>query len=596
MKRNGDFLYNPLIIRNMKKKYTSARHWLPVFLLLALPAMAFAQEKAKQIDDLMRRYVDNGKFNGTVLVADNGKLIFKKGYGLANMEWEIVNTADTKFRLASLTKQFTAMLIMQLVEKGKLKLESKVTDYLPDYPKMAGDKITIHHLLTHTSGIPNFTNFPGYNEKIARNRYKPADFIKQFSELPLEFEPGSKFAYSNSGYFLLGVIIEKVTGKTYERVLQDNIFTPLQMNNTGYDAFYKILPKRATGYEKWGPEYENAPYIDMSVPYAAGSLYSTVEDLFLWDQALYTDKLLSASSKAILFTPYKSGYAYGLGVHKIQVGQLKDSVEVMSHQGALNGFNTSLIRAPKSKQLVVLLHNTGGTDLWAMQNDVLKILYNQPFELPKISVAYVLEKTIVNTSASLADALKQYEKIRKQSIYYLNEAEINRLGYRLISIGKIKESIAVFNLNVIEYPQSANVWDSRGEAYMQNGEKAKAILDYKKSLELDPFNMNAIRKLNELGEKVPDPKEAAVEGKILDTYVGKYQVRPSFVISITKEGGRLYAQATNQPRHELYAESERKFFMKTADDRISFVKNEQDSSNKLILFQNGQEIHGKRIN
>jgi hypothetical protein len=131
---------------------------------------------------------------------------------------------------------------------------------------------------------------------------------------------------------------------------------------------------------------------------------------------------------------------------------------------------------------------------------------------------------------------------------------------------------------------------------MQNGEKAKAILDYKKSLELDPFNMNAIRKLNELGEKVPDPKEAAVEDKILDTYVGKYQVRPSFVISITKEGGRLYAQATNQPRHELYAESERKFFMKTADDRISFVKNEQDSSNKLILFQNGQEIHGKRIN
>jgi CubicO group peptidase (beta-lactamase class C family) len=578
----------------MKKKYALARHWITVFVLVALTPMAFAQDKAKQIDNLVRRYVDNGQFNGTVLVAENGKVIFKKGYGLANMEWNIPNTTDTRFRLGSITKQFTSMLIMQLVEQGKLKLDGKVTDYLPDYPKLNGDKITIHHLLTHTSGIPNYTAFPDFRT-FERNRFKPADLIKKFSELPLTFEPGSAYAYSNSGYFLLGAIIETVAGKTYERVLQENIFTPLQMNNTGYDAFYKVLPKRAAGYEKWGPEYENAPYIDMSIPYAAGSLYSTVEDLALWDQALYTDKLLSASSKAILFTPYKNGYAYGWGVGKMQIGQLKDSVEVMQHQGGINGFNTLLIRIPRGKRLVILLNNTGNTNLVDLEKDILKILYNQPFELPKISVAYVLEKTLTNTSASLANALKQYEGIRKHSVYYLNEAEINRLGYRLISIGKIKESIEVFNLNVIEYPQSANVWDSRGEAYMLNSEKAQAIRDYKKSLELDRYNMNAVRKLNELGEKVPDPKEAAVEDTILDTYIGKYQLRPSLVISITKEGGRLYAQATNQPRHELYAQSATKFFMKAVDDRILFVKNEQGNSEKLILFQNGQEMPGKRI-
>ena len=317
------------------------------------------------------------------------------------------------------------------------------------------------------------------------------------------------------------------------------------MNNTGYDMFFKILPKRATGYDRWNLVYENAPYIDMSIPYAAGSLYSTVEDLALWDQALYSDKLLSASSKAIMFTPYKSGYAYGWGVYKTQIGQLKDSVEAMAHQGAVNGFNTSLIRIPKNKQLVVLLNNTGSTNLGAMQNNILKILYDQPFDLPKISVAYVLGKTLVTTS--LANALKRYAEIKKQPAYYLNEGEINGLGYGMIATGKIKEAIAVFNLNVIEYPQSFNVWDSRGEAYMLNGEKAKAIMDYKKSLELDPYSMNAIRKLNELGEKVPDPKEATVEDKILDTYVGKYQLKPSFVISITKEGGRLYAQAQVSP-------------------------------------------------
>lgn len=591
MKNKRNILFSPTML--LKKKYIITRHWIIVFVLFAVTPIAFAQQKAKQIDDLMGRYVDNGKFNGSVLVVENGKVIFKKGYGLANMEWNIPNTPDTKFRLGSLTKQFTAMLIMQLVEQGKLKLEGKITDYLTDYPKAAGDKITIHHLLTHTSGIPNYTNLPAF-KTFNRNRYKPADFLKQFSDLPLEFEPGSAFAYSNSGYFLLGAIIEKVTGKTYEKVLQENIFTPLQMNNTGYDMFFKILPKRATGYDRWNLEYENAPYIDMSIPYAAGSLYSTVEDLALWDQALYSDKLLSASSKAIMLTPYKSDYAYGWGVSKTQIAQLKDSVEVMGHQGGVNGFNTSLIRIPKDKHLVVLLNNTGGTNLGAMQNNILKILYDQPFDLPKISVAYVLGKTLVITS--LANALKRYTEIKKQPAYYLNEGEINGLGYGMIATGKIVEAIAVFNLNVMEYPQSFNVWDSRGEAYMLNGEKTKAIMDYKKSLELDPYSMNAIKKLNELGEKVPDPKEAPVESKVLDTYVGKYELNPSFVISITKEAGRLYSQATGQPRVELYAESASKFFMKAIDGKILFVKNEQGSPEKLILFQDGREMTGKRIN
>ena len=591
MKNIINILFRPIIL--LKKKYILTRHWIIVFILFAVTPIAFAQQKAKQIDDLMGRYVDNGKFNGSVLVVENGKVIFKKGYGLANMEWNIPNTPDTKFRLGSLTKQFTAMLIMQLVEHGKLKLESKITDYLTDYSKAAGDKITIHHLLTHTSGIPNYTYLPAY-KTLNRNRYKPADFLKQFSDLPLEFEPGSAFAYSNSGYFLLGAIIEKVTGKTYEKVLQENIFTPLQMNNTGYDMFFKILPKRATGYDIWNLQYENAPYLDMSIPYAAGSLYSTVEDLALWDQALYSEKLLSASSKAIMFTPYKSDYAYGWGVYKTQIAQLKDSVEAMGHQGGVNGFNTSLIRIPKNKHLVVLLNNTGGTNLGAMQNNILKILYDQPFDLPKISVAYVLGKTLVTTSP--ANALKRYAEIKKQPAYYLNEGEINGLGYGMIATGKIREAIAVFNLNVIEYPQSFNVWDSRGEAFMLNGEKTKAIMDYKKSLELDPFSMNAIKKLNELGEKVPDPKEAPVESKVLDTYVGKYELNPSFVISITKEAERLYAQATGQPRVELYAESEIKFFMKAIDGKILFVKNEQGSPEKLILFQDGREMTGKRIN
>ena len=221
----------------MKIRLTHERISLALSAVLLTASVAFTQTKSAKIDALIQQYVANRQFNGSVLVAEKGQIIFKKGYGMANMEWNIPNAPDTKFRLGSITKQFTAMLIMQLVEKGKLKLTGKVTDYLPDYPKATGDKITIHHLLTHTSGLSNYTNFPGFFEKQSRNPYTPEVFLKEFMNLPLDFEPGSKFSYSNSGYFLLGVIIEKVTGKSYAEVLKTNILAPAQLQDTGYDLF-----------------------------------------------------------------------------------------------------------------------------------------------------------------------------------------------------------------------------------------------------------------------------------------------------------------------------------------------------------------------
>lgn len=251
----------------------------------------FAQGKAKQIEQLLSKYNEYGQFNGSALVAEHGKVIFQQGFGQANMEWNIPNQPDTKFRLGSISKQFTALLIVKLAEEGKIKLDVPITTYLQDYPKENGDKITIHNLLTHTSGIPNYTNAPNFFKDKARNPYTPEQFVKTFSSLPLEFTPGEKFNYSNSGYFLLGYIIEKITGKTYEQYLQEVIFTPLKMVNSGYDHSDVILKNRAAGYERKGKLITNAAYLDMSIPYAAGSLYSTVEDLYLWDQALYTNKL-----------------------------------------------------------------------------------------------------------------------------------------------------------------------------------------------------------------------------------------------------------------------------------------------------------------
>ncbi len=188
------------------------RFCILVLQVFIVSSFIFPQSKEKLIDELIQKYYDYHQFNGCVLVADKGKIIFEKGYGFANMEWQIPNMPDTKFKIGSITKQFTSMLIMQLVEEGKLRLDEKVSDIISNYPKENGNKITIHHLLTHTSGIPNYTDFPEFFNKVSRNNFSPEELVKIFWDKDLEFEPGTKFNYSNSGYILLGYIIEKIIG------------------------------------------------------------------------------------------------------------------------------------------------------------------------------------------------------------------------------------------------------------------------------------------------------------------------------------------------------------------------------------------------
>ncbi|MDQ2922375.1 MAG: beta-lactamase family protein, partial [Acidobacteriota bacterium] len=312
-------------------------------ILVALQGLGLAQsqtQKAAKIDEVMTLANKYRLFNGSVLVAENGKVIYKKAFGLANMEWNIPNTPETRFRLGSITKQFTATLILQLVEQGKIKLDGKLSDYLPEYRKDVGEKVTVHQLLNHTSGIPSYTSLPGFFNDVSRNPYSVDEFVKKYASNNLEFEPGSKFSYNNSGYFLLGAIIEKVTGQPYERVLKEKIFDPLGMKSTGYDHHATIIEKRASGYEKTGEGYVNAAYLDMSLPYAAGSLYSTVDDLYLWDQALYTDRVLSAQSKDLMYKPNLNDYAYGWNITKAKLGTGTETVPSISHGGGINGFNT----------------------------------------------------------------------------------------------------------------------------------------------------------------------------------------------------------------------------------------------------------------
>ncbi|SKB83974.1 serine hydrolase [Maribacter arcticus] len=570
-----------------------------ILTVLISTTLCFGQTKTEQLDELLNQYLDYGKFNGSVLVADQGKVMYKKGFGMANMEWDIPNKPNTKHRLGSVTKQFTAMLILQLVAEGKIDLQTPITTYLPDYPKENGDKITTHHLLTHSSGIPNYTAFPDFFAAESRNPYTPDQFVKKFEDKELEFTPGEKFNYSNSGYFLLGVLIEKLSGKTYEEMLHEKIFTPLGMHDTGYDNHKDILKNRATGYEKNGTSFINSAYLDMSIPYAAGSLYSTVEDLYLWDQALYTTTLLPQKYMDLFFTPYiaafgNSQYAYGWGVGKEVIGNTTDSITVISHGGGINGFNTNISRSPSNKSLVVLLNNTGGAPLGEMTRSIIGIMHGKTYDIPKKSLAYDFLNVI--KSKGIKAGLAYYNTNKEGDNFELNENEMNQIGYQLMGNGTVEEAAQVFKLNIDAFPKSPNAYDSYGEALMKLDDTKGAITNYKKSIEINPANQNGIDMLKKLGVNTNDlVKEVVVPEAILKTYIGVYELTPDFKITISKEGNQIKAQATGQPMADIYPKSNEEFYLKVVTAQVIFNKGENGEIESLTLFQGGQEMMGKKM-
>ena len=562
-----------------------------VLFLAFLTAPLLAASKAESIDTLVRKYNELRQFNGAVLVAGESGVIHKKGYGYANFEWQIPNTPDVRFRLGSITKQFTSMVIMQLVAEGKLELDDRITTHLSDYRKDTGDRITIAHLLNHTSGIPSYTGLPGFFANESRDPYTPADFVRKWASGDLEFEPGLKWAYNNSGYFLLGAIIEKVTGKTYAEALQERIFDPLGMKASGYDLSAPLIPKRASGYALAGGKYVNAPYLDMTIPYAAGSLYSTVEDLYLWDRALYTEKLLKEDLKKQMFTPGLQDYGFGWSIRKTKLDDDKTELDVIRHNGGIHGFSTVLVRVPKRKELVVLLDNTSrGDTLDGLAASILSILHGVEPRQPRKSLVEELQSVEGNGAAIVA----RYRELRRQKPdqYDFRERELNTLGYQLLQTGRAADAIEVFKLNVEMFPQSGNVYDSLGESYAMAGNKELALANYRKSLELDPKNANAREFIQRLEKPALTPEDMKYP---LDAFVGRYQLAPTFILSFFIEDGKLMTQATGQPKLSLIAESSTEFAVVGVRARVAFHMGTDGKATAVTLFQGGQEKRAERI-
>jgi CubicO group peptidase (beta-lactamase class C family) len=355
-----------------------------IFALIISPVLLCAQQQSlepavKQIDQLMQTRSAAGDFNGSALVARQGRVIYARGLGLANREWNIPNDVQTKFEIGSMTKQFTALLILQFANEGRIRLDAHISDYLPYYRKDTGSRVTISELLSHTSGVPNFLQTPGFLAGPAsRTTYGVEEFSKKYCSGDLHFEPGTKFEYSNSGYFLLGAILEQISGQPYEQLLENRIFTPLGMKDSGYTHSETVLLHRAAGYERSEKGFQNARYYDMSIPFAAGALYSTVGDLYLWDQALYSERLLPARWRDLLFKPNLENYGYGWGILIPETGAPYAGESIEMHGGAIFGFQSLIQRIPKHRELIVLLDNNDSPKLLEIALEIRRALSANP--------------------------------------------------------------------------------------------------------------------------------------------------------------------------------------------------------------------------
>jgi CubicO group peptidase (beta-lactamase class C family) len=518
------------------------------------------------MEQVVQEYVAKREFMGTVLVARGAQTLFSKGYGFADLEWDVPNSPSTKFRLGSVTKQFTAASILLLEERGKLNASDRVKKYLPDAPA-AWDKITLFHLLTHTSGIPNFTSFPDY-AKLEPFSTTAEQLVARFRDKPLDFEPGEKWSYSNSGYVLLGYLVEKISGESYARFVQDNIFKPLGMNDSGYDSNSAIILHRASGYVRTENGFENAGFINMTVPHGAGALYSTTEDLLKWEQGLFGGKLLQPASLAKMTKPFKDNYAFGLGV-STSAGHA-----LISHGGGIEGFNTELEYYPDDKLTVIVLGNVNGAAPGTIAHKLAAVALGEEVKLESE------RKEITVDAAILARYVGTYELAPRMN--FLITLDKNQLSEKLggqDALPIFPESQTSFFLRAV---------DAQIEFHVDSSGAVKSLVLHQGGRDQEA------QRISDQVVEAPARNQIQLKPQVLARYVGEYEMAPGVTVTITLEGGALMTQITGQPKFPLFAKSETRFFLKVVDAEVEFTKDAAGAVSGLVIYQGGHETKATR--
>jgi CubicO group peptidase (beta-lactamase class C family) len=541
---------------------------IAVFSIIFLIRIAVSgQVTTAKLDSLLKLETTGHAFNGTVLVAQNGKIILEKGYGFKNKKENLLNTANTLYQIGSITKQFTSAIILQLVAAKKMTLQDKLSKYFHGYP--GGDSITVEQLLTHTSGIYNYTNDGDFMRDRSEHPIARDSLLALFEYKPLDFSPGTKWSYSNSGYILLGMIIEKVTGKSYFRVVRENIFEPLGMWHSGFDFTHFKNADKAMGYA--GDLTVPVGIVDSSVSFSAGAIYTTVGDLYKWDRALYTNQIVNQALLQKAFTVYQSSYGYGWMITE-SYGK-----KTVQHGGGITGFASYILRVPGDQICIIVLTNVASDAPSKISNEINGMFNGKTVDLP------AERKEIVVDTQTLKKYVGEYELAPTFHIFITLENGL--LQAQATGQGKnalFAEKDNFFFLKTVdaqvEFITGAEVKTDHLVLY-QNGHKMTA------------------KKLGPDGSSPAPPvrKEISVDTNTLKKYIGEYELAPAFHIVITLENGALQAQATGQPKLALYAEKTNFFFLKVVDAQIEFVSDTAGKTDHLILYQNGQQTEGKKI-
>ncbi|GET21230.1 hypothetical protein JCM18694_14760 [Prolixibacter denitrificans] len=550
-----------------KKTMNYLRKTLYILILLSgLSTTVHAQKLEKQFDEMLEKAFQPSWPGATALVAINGKVIYHKAFGMANLELDVKTEPDMVYEIGSITKQFTAVSILMLMEQGKLNLDDDITKFIKDYPTQ-GYHISIHHLLTHTSGIKSYTSMKNWFS-VWRKDFKPKEFIDFFKNEPMDFAPGEEWRYNNSAYFILGYIIEKVSGQTYEQFVKSNIFEPLGMHHTFYGSHSKIIKNRAYGYQKRG-DYVNTEYLSFTQPYSAGALMSTVEDLFIWNRAIRSNKLVKKESIDLAFTNYrlnngkKINYGYGWSLNDI------NGSPTIEHSGGIFGYVTNSIYLPNEDVFVAVFSNCDCHDPGQVSTRMAALAINKPYPTQEDAIA------VDNEYLKKLVGVYEFEDHTTRIItLHNNNLYSQRTGSSKKRLYPIKGNAFFFenSLSKIQFQEEGN----RMEASFSNR------INKTKGIKTD--------------KPIPLHNEIQVSPEIMKRYIGVYEIRPGFNINVTFEDGKLMTQATGRQKFQVFPESETKFFPKVFDAEMEFIENDSGNIDSFIIYKGGQKIVGKKKN
>jgi CubicO group peptidase (beta-lactamase class C family) len=544
-----------------------------LLLTLSLLPVHAAQPSQKDLaayaDQLFSAAFPADQPGAAVLVIDDGQVVLRKGYGLANVELGVPVSPEMVFEIGSVTKQFTAAAILMLQEQGKLRVEDEVTKHLPDYPTH-GQKITIEHLLTHTSGIPSYTGMQDWRARV-REDMPVETLIGVFKDKPLDFNPGEDWRYNNSAYVVLGAVIEKVSGKSYERFVEEEIFQKAGMKSSRYGHQEELVPLKASGYTRGSEGVRPAEYLSLTLPYSAGSLLSTVDDLAAWDRALTGGAVISKASRERMETPVKlnsgvsTGYGYGVGVSEY-AGR-----RILRHSGGIFGYSSFLLRMPEERLVVAVLSNSDEStaDFGDIAMRIAAKATGEPLEErkritldPKTMDEYVgvyrfdarTTRQITREGTKLysqrtGGAKAEIVSSARDEFYF--DGDTSRLTFRRDGQGKVT--------GVVYTP---------GAGMVAEGKRTDEVL-------------------------LQDRQAAKIDPAVYDDYAGEYQM-PNRILTVTREGDRIFATPAGQPKAEIFPASESRFFLRVAEVEIEFVRGVDGKVTGLVLEQGGRKIEAKR--